>query len=50
MDSELEILRETDHPNIVKLMDMFEDDVNFYIITELMEGGDLFKFIENNKS
>ena len=50
MDSELEILRETDHPNIVKLMDMFEDDVNFYIITELMEGGDLFKFIEKNKS
>ena len=31
---ELEILRELDHPNIVKLYEYFEDGKRFYIVTE----------------
>jgi len=32
MEQEIEVLKNTDHPNIVRLIDMFEDDVNVYIV------------------
>jgi serine/threonine protein kinase len=31
-----------DHQNIVKLYEVFEDDVNFYLIMDLLRGGELF--------
>lgn len=34
-----------DHPNVVKLIEIFEDDVYFYMILELMTGGELFERI-----
>ena len=49
MEQELEVLRNTDHPNIVRLYDMFEDDVNFYIVAELMRGGDLYNYMVTHK-
>ena len=40
-------MQQLDHPNILKLIEYFEDDKNFYIITELCNGGELFdKIIE----
>ena len=33
--AELVILKNLDHPNIVKLLDLFQDNENFYLITEL---------------
>ena len=30
------------HKNVLNYYDNFEDEENFYIVTELMEGGDLF--------
>lgn len=45
---EVEILREVDHPNVIRLYDYFEDDVEStpepmaYIVTEILEGGELF--------
>ena len=45
--SEINILAQLDHPHILKLYEFFEDDKNFYIITELCTGGELFdKIIE----
>lgn len=39
-----------DHPNILKLYEYFEDDQNFYLITELCTGGELFdKIIEKEQ-
>ncbi len=36
-----------DHPNILKIYEYFEDNKNFYLITELCTGGELFdKIIE----
>jgi calcium-dependent protein kinase len=36
-----------DHPNILKLYEYFEDEKNFYIITEMCKGGELFdKIVE----
>ena len=31
-----------DHPNIIKLLDVFETDSTVHIVTELCEGGELF--------
>lgn len=30
------------HPHIVRVFDLVEDAANFYIVMELMKGGDLF--------
>lgn len=32
--SELVILKNLDHPHIVKLYELFQDDKNYYLITE----------------
>lgn len=37
MFSEMHILRNLDHPNIVKLYELFEDDKNYYLVTEYVE-------------
>ena len=40
---EIEILSKIDHPNIIKIFEYFYDDLNYYIITELCEGGELIE-------
>ena len=45
MHTEIEILKQVDHPNIVKLIDVFEDDKHLCLLMELMTGGELFDFI-----
>lgn len=42
MREEIEILRILDHPNIIKLHACFEEDNYYYLVTELMNGGELF--------
>lgn len=37
--NEISIMKLVDHPSIVKLFEFFEDDENFYIITEYCNGG-----------
>jgi calcium-dependent protein kinase len=34
MFAEVNILRKLDHPNIVRLYELFEDSKNYYLITE----------------
>jgi serine/threonine protein kinase len=34
------------HPNVVRLMDFFEDADCFYLVLELMSGGDLFDYLK----
>jgi calcium-dependent protein kinase len=41
---EIEILTEVSHPNIVRLIEVFEDD-NFYLVFELMKGGTFSQMI-----
>jgi serine/threonine protein kinase len=41
MENELKVLEETNHPNITRVFELFEDEANYYIITELISGGDL---------
>lgn len=39
--NEIEVLNRIDHPNVVKLVEIFEDEKNFYMVLELMRGGSL---------
>lgn len=42
---EIEILKEVDHPNIVKIVEVIEDSRYIYIVQELCVGGELFERI-----
>jgi len=44
--TEIEILKICQHPNIIKLYDVFENLEYIYIIMEHCSGGDLFSYIE----
>ena len=48
IQNEIEILKICQHPNILKLYDVLENNEKIYIITELIEGVDLFTFLEDN--
>ncbi len=39
---EIEVLKKLDHPNIIKLFEFYQDDSNYYLITEYCTGGELF--------
>ena len=39
---EINILKKLDHPNIIKLYEIFEDNNRYYLVTELCKGGELF--------
>jgi calcium/calmodulin-dependent protein kinase I len=47
LQTEVEVLKTIDHPNIIKLKGVFEDNDNLYIITEIAMGGELFDRIIN---
>ena len=44
--TEIEILKICQHPNIIRLYDIFENEECIYIIMEYCAGGDLFSYIE----
>jgi serine/threonine protein kinase len=40
---EITIMKQIDHPNIVKMVDFFEDEGHYCIVMEMMQGGELFE-------
>jgi calcium-dependent protein kinase len=40
--NEIQIIKNCDHPNIVTIYEEYEDHKYLYIVTELIEGGELF--------
>ena len=49
MEQELEVLQNTDHPHIVRVMELLEDEAKFYIVSELVSGGELYDYIIKKK-
>ncbi|KAH7650075.1 calcium calmodulin dependent kinase [Cryptosporidium bovis] len=47
---EINILKNLDHPNIVKLFETYQDDENIYLVMELCTGGELFDRIMSRGS
>jgi serine/threonine protein kinase len=46
MLTEYEMLKNLQHPNIMKTYDLIYDHKKFNLVTELFEGGDLFEKLE----
>jgi len=42
---ELEILKTLDHPNIIKLYEVYQDSSYFHLVMEYCSGGELFERI-----
>ncbi len=46
---EIEVMKMCKHPNIVRLVDLFESADSFYLVLEYMGGGDLFDYLKIRK-
>jgi calcium-dependent protein kinase len=42
----MNILKNLDHPHIVKLYELYQDTTSYYLITEYLSGGELFDRIK----
>ena len=42
-------MKRIDHPNVVKLLDVYQTSNNMYIVTEFCEEGDLAGWLKNKK-
>jgi serine/threonine protein kinase len=45
MTQEMEVLANINHPNIMRIYELLEDETNYYIVSEILAGGELFNFI-----
>jgi calcium-dependent protein kinase len=43
--AEMDILRSLQHPNIIKVYEVFEDNRCYHMVTEFWAGGELFSYI-----
>ena len=46
---EINILKNLDHPNVMKIYEFLEDDKNYYLIQEFCDEGDLETALDNKK-
>jgi len=42
LQSEISIMKELDHPHIIKLIEVYNEPTNYYLVQELVNGGELF--------
>ena len=47
---EISILSKLSHPNIMQIFEIFEDNINIYIVSEYCNGGELFDIISQKGS
>ncbi|CAD8061126.1 unnamed protein product [Paramecium sonneborni] len=50
MFSEVSLLKNMDHPNIVKLYELYQDSQNYYLVTEYLNGGELLDKLNVEKT
>lgn len=49
LESEVSILKQLNHPNVIRCYDVFVTSNNCYIVTEYCEGGDLMTVLKKAK-
>ena len=49
LDADIMILKNLDHPNVMKIYEFLEDDKNYYLIQEFCDEGDLETALDNKK-
>jgi len=47
MRNELFVLEKTNHPHIVSVYELLEDNNKFYVVMEFISDGDLLHYIKN---
>ncbi|KAK4177025.1 hypothetical protein QBC36DRAFT_387010 [Triangularia setosa] len=47
IEREIAVLKLIEHPNIIKLLDIWENRSEIYMVTEYVEKGDMFEFIRS---
>jgi calcium-dependent protein kinase len=47
MKSELKVLEEATHPNIMRVFELMEDSDSYFIVTEFISGGNLLQKLAN---
>ena len=50
LQREVDILRDFNHPNILRLIETYSTDQKYYLVTEILEGGELFDRIVEKSS
>lgn len=45
--NEIQILKICQHPNIIRLVDVFETFEEYYLVLEYLQGGDLFDYLKS---
>ncbi|MCJ1353584.1 MAG: hypothetical protein MMC33_003571 [Icmadophila ericetorum] len=48
IEREIVLLQLIDHPNVITLYDIWKNRGELYLVLEIVDGGDLFQFIETN--
>ena len=43
LQNELSLLAANSHPNLIRIIDLIEDEQNYYAVSELVKGGELFQ-------
>ena len=43
--SEFAMLKKGDHPHILQIFEMFENERYFYLVTEVLDGGEVYERI-----
>ena len=43
---EIDLLRIIEHPNVIKLYEVYEDETHIHIVLEHLKGGELFRHIQ----
>ncbi len=49
MINEIQILRQVQSPGVVKLYEVYEDDLYVHLVMECVEGGDLYTHLKSKR-
>ena len=47
IDTEIDILKSLDHPNVIKLYEVYDDERAIYLVMELCTGGELYDYVSS---